>query len=71
MILSLNKTYTVTAETRDGETVWCELVAGWLILTREPVYLDHGPHIQDVYEAACADDHLFRVCVNEKRTITP
>lgn len=58
--------YTVTARTPEGETVYLDVAAnGWLVMVRTPVHHHHGPKIKDVVWAAVTDPHLSDVCVNE------
>jgi hypothetical protein len=61
-------TYTVTALTPDGETVWLDVApsTGWLVMTREPVFHHHGPRLQNVVWVAVLDPHLSNVTVNEQ-----
>lgn len=59
-------TYTVTARTPEHEIIFLDVTeAGWLVMTRSPVYLHHGPKIKEVVWAAVMDPHLSDVCVNE------
>jgi hypothetical protein len=58
-------TYTVTASTPGGETVFLDTAPnGWLVMLRSPVYLEHGPRIKDVVFAAVMDPHLTNVEVH-------
>lgn len=60
-------TYTVTATTPDGATVFLDVAYnGWLVMMRSPVVHHHGPKIKDVVWAAVCDPHLSDVCVNEQ-----
>lgn len=59
-------TYTVTALTPEGETVWLDTTEnGWLVIVRTPVFLHHGPKLKDVVWAAVCDVHLSDVTVNQ------
>lgn len=58
--------YTVTARTPDGETVWLDISPDlWLLMVRRPIYLEHGPRIKDVVWAAVRDAQLTDVKVTE------
>lgn len=60
-------TYTVTAQTPDGETVFLDVAPnGWLVMVRTPVVHRHGPKIREVVWAAVTDPHLSDVRVNEQ-----
>lgn len=54
-------TYAVTAYTNALQRVWCWLHDGQLVISYEPVTLEHGPIIRDTFEAANSDPHLFDV----------
>lgn len=61
--------YTVTASTPEGERVFLDVAPnGWLVMVRDPTYLDHGPRIKDVVWAAVCDPHLSDVQVTEQET---
>lgn len=58
-------TYTVTAHTAEGETVWLDIAPnGWLVMCRHRVNLEHGPRMKEVVWAAVMDPHLSDVTVN-------
>lgn len=60
-------TYTVTARTPEGETVYLDVAPnGWLVMLREPIFLSHGPRLKDVVWAAVTDPHLTDVQVTER-----
>lgn len=62
-------TYTVTASTPDGGTVFLDTALnGWLVMTRTPVVHMHGPRIKEVVWAAVCDPHLTNVQVHEEGT---
>lgn len=54
-------TYAVVAHTNAHQPVWCCMVDGRLVISYEPVTLEFGPVISDVYRAAMSDVHLFDV----------
>lgn len=62
-------TYTVTALTPEGETVYLDTAPnGWLAMVREPVHHIFGPRIKEVVWAAVCDPHLTNVSVHEEGT---
>jgi hypothetical protein len=58
--------YTVTARTPEGETVFLDVAPnGWLVMLREATFHHHGPRLRDIVWAAVTDPHLTDVQVNE------
>lgn len=58
--------YTVTARTAEGETVFLDVAPnGWLVMLRQATFHHHGPKLKDVVWAAVTDPHLSDVQVNE------
>jgi hypothetical protein len=64
-------TYTVTAVTPDGGTVFLDTAPnGWLVMTRTAIFHAHGPKLRDVVWSAVMDPHLSNVEVHQEEGTT-